>query len=578
MASYTGYEFDPASNRLKDEYNFLALDPNVKHPPVDPQNPYKTPYTGFIDKTVDCGGQALPYTAYIPEGFPPYTDGIYLFLPGGAEPKAYFEQSGFAAVSQEHCIAIVLLQPAAASWRDWELETALAYARAVFRDTNKREHYGINECAFYAAGFADGAYMAGVFSLLYSSVFAGFAACGDTSLDPQLLEKIGALPSDGDPATPKSRVPLCAWLLDDNAPLLNYLLTANNAKTAGRNEAAAVYRQRPNATENLVNEQSVCEVWHTPAAKAAALSPGEALDGMARFLKRFKRYAAIGNRCYHANQTPEDAGLAAREIIVEGRRRRYRVFVPDAYRKNPGKKYPLVFGFHGVCCSGEYFAQNSEWHRVGQARDFFVVYPTAYPKPYGGMAPTPAWGGYSFREEGDPDDVAFVLAVLEEMKTAYPIDETRVYAAGHSNGSAMTQMLIRQAPQTFAAFAPVGYMDGEVGGAPPDPIGHETVCPTWFMKGENDIGGGKLEAGSANLAMVQNLCAVNGTDYDTAARYQSGPYLHLVARDGTGYPLVRFSEVLGLPHAYTPEMSYLIWDEFFCKYTRGTDGAVRYLG
>ena len=51
-------------------------------------------------------------------------------------------------------------------------------------------------------------------------------------------------------------------------------------------------------------------------------------------------------------------------------------------------------------------------------------------------------------------DLHFFDALLAKLKTDYPVDPTRVYATGHSNGGSFTYLLWRARPDVFAAVAP----------------------------------------------------------------------------------------------------------------------------
>ena len=174
---------------------------------------------------------------------------------------------------------------------------------------------------------------------------------------------------------------------------------------------------------------------------------------------------------------------------------------------------------------------------------------------------------------------------VADVKKRFPIDESRVYCAGHSNGSAMTQLLMERAPDVFAAFGPVGFTFGEsVGGgdsefrsiAPPE---DGMPRPVWLIKGEHDIGyAARLDPDSSNARFLRTMCAANGCDSDTVRRYENGDYIHDVYRNAQGVPLVRFSTVRDLPHSYSPEMAQMTWDEFFCRFRRNADGSITYLG
>jgi polyhydroxybutyrate depolymerase len=68
------------------------------------------------------------------------------------------------------------------------------------------------------------------------------------------------------------------------------------------------------------------------------------------------------------------------------------------------------------------------------------------------------------------DDVGFISALLDTLATRYPIDPTRIYATGMSNGAMMSHRLGRELSHRIAAIAPVvGAVFGDEG-APATPV------------------------------------------------------------------------------------------------------------
>src|SRR5439155_10743104 len=64
-------------------------------------------------------------------------------------------------------------------------------------------------------------------------------------------------------------------------------------------------------------------------------------------------------------------------------------------------------------------------------------------------------------------------AVLASMKTDYAVDETRIYATGHSNGGAFAYQLWAKRGEAFAAVAPVAAAVGAYfADAKPKPVFH----------------------------------------------------------------------------------------------------------
>ena len=64
-------------------------------------------------------------------------------------------------------------------------------------------------------------------------------------------------------------------------------------------------------------------------------------------------------------------------------------------------------------------------------------------------------GHYPKRVEGDPDDVRYLLALLDDVCRRLPIDRLQIYVVGMSNGATMAARLVCEHPARIAAFAQV---------------------------------------------------------------------------------------------------------------------------
>ena len=312
---------------------------------------------------------------------------------------------------------------------------------------------------------------------------------------------------------------------------------------------------------------------------------------MVSFVEGYQYWGGHGNgdirKTVHADQNPS---FIRTDAIIDGWKRYWYTFEPTAYHKKSKEKYPLVIAIHGFSCSGEFFMQNSCWHRVAEERDFFVVYPTAYPytdTPGGtqsairtGIA-TPHWNvhGYDGTLNTDPqgpDDISFYRQMLDMVLEKYPeIDTERIYVSGHSNGGMMTQRLMRMMPERFAGFAPVGAMECRTSllPAPTDGI----VRNVWYTIGEFDGAGCSLEGDNGNTRTLKMICEANHLDYNSAKAYDSGFYHHVIIRDDQKVPLVRFTGVANWPHTITPDVVFMIYDQFFSRFVRHADGSLEYL-
>lgn len=127
-------------------------------------------------------------------------------------------------------------------------------------------------------------------------------------------------------------------------------------------------------------------------------------------------------------------------------------YVPaSAFRpENKDRKYPLVFVLHGAN-NGMFLMEGWGFVQAAAEREWIVIVPSL-----------------------QVDD--FILDVLEQAKHLYPVDESRIYAAGFSYGGWCSNRLGNQHPEIFAAVAPCGAaMDS--GFTPGDPHDREPIPP-----------------------------------------------------------------------------------------------------
>lgn len=122
--------------------------------------------------------------------------------------------------------------------------------------------------------------------------------------------------------------------------------------------------------------------------------------------------------------------------------------VPSCVLEHPSKPVPLVIFSHGAFDNPMKAADMSKWHEIGEREGFITVYPLAS-------------NGVNFNltlDESLPSDVDFYLALIRYIKAKYPIDSTRVYLSGFSNGAGMSQVMAMLHPELFAAIAPIDSM------------------------------------------------------------------------------------------------------------------------
>ena len=145
---------------------------------------------------------------------------------------------------------------------------------------------------------------------------------------------------------------------------------------------------------------------------------------------------------------------ALTEITVDGERRSYRVFVPPTLPQ--GQAVPLVLVYHGGLGNAERVEGQSRMNEVAAEKGFIAVYPNGTGQRR--FADRRTWNagiccGYSAKRQ--VDDVAFTRQLLDKLEKTYPVDVSRIYATGISNGAMFTYRLACEMPERFAAIAPV---------------------------------------------------------------------------------------------------------------------------
>ena len=566
------------------DLNFMLKNTETQnYPAVDPEHPEKPLFTGCI--RMDAGGR--PFAVWIPENYPISGAGIFIWMPMGAECDEFLENSGFQALAEKYRTALVLLQAGEEGWSREKIQEEIDYSFLVFRKSLDRRYFSMNEATYYLFGLGDGAYPAAVFGLLHPEVFSCFLLDGDYQLPEALLEQLRGLRSDRDPGLSKLDIPVPAWLVSEEGKgncLKKLLMDSGNLKDQGlRDDLASVYRTDMGTVHGSPDSLPVNELRVTDVRQLPESDRQELHDRMFAFALGFKRWLGIGNGDLRPAQTWRDMGLIRQEKQIGGRKREWYLYVPAIHREEPEKKLPLVLAIHGYSCTGELFAENSRWHEVGERRGFFVVYVSAFPSNgafRGTTVPLPTW--HSVGMESETDDIAYVEEVLEEIQASWPVDPERIYVSGHSNGSLMTQTLMAERAEKFAAFAPQGAQFHMAVGEDPEAKNRSiredgVLRPVWLMMGEEDVGdGASLEPGNANDLFLDMMCRINGLDRNSPAVLQNGRYDTYTFPDNRGIPLLKFTRVNRLPHAYTPEMAWMYWDQYFCHFRRKSDGSVEY--
>jgi polyhydroxybutyrate depolymerase len=160
-----------------------------------------------------------------------------------------------------------------------------------------------------------------------------------------------------------------------------------------------------------------------------------------------------------------------RTIDVDGVERAYLIHVPASWdRRAP---IALLLVFHGAGSDAESMVKATGFEAWAETEPTLIVYPRA-------RRATKRFDVDGTRAKPGVD-VRFVDVLLERLKARFPLDLTRIYATGFSNGGAFCYRLAADRATTIAAIAPVGgYLPATVTEGPQVPV------PTLHVHGTDD--------------------------------------------------------------------------------------------
>jgi len=275
----------------------------------------------------------------------------------------------------------------------------------------------------YLLGFGEGASMVNTLVAAFPSGPLAAAVCtvggvmADEALERAVNSPVPALIIDGDPRAKA------------------YYICANNADKTN-DENLYVCKYNPMQKVRVVNEtgfsQELCKImWE-------------------EFFLRIRR----------TNTTPE--GQVDRRIIPEecnfiwhikdtclgdngGLDHDWLEHVPESVKANPDKKVPLLIFSHGMSDNPLKAADMAKFHEIGEREGFITVYTYSSDRYRWNLSMSP--DGY--------DDIAYYLALIDYLKKTYPVDETRIYLSGFSNGAGMAMTFAFMHPELIAAICPI---------------------------------------------------------------------------------------------------------------------------
>jgi len=164
---------------------------------------------------------------------------------------------------------------------------------------------------------------------------------------------------------------------------------------------------------------------------------------------------------------------------------------------------PLLLALHGRLGTGSAEERLAHLDKVSDAHGFLVVYPNGLDRSWAdGRGGTPS-------DRNSVNDLNFLSALIDKLKSEYNVDRSRIYATGMSNGGFMSGLLACERSDRIAAVAIVGASLSETAAANCHPAKAISVM---IVQGTEDplvpLSGGALGRNGARGVVLSHEAAV----------------------------------------------------------------------
>ena len=554
------------------EKEYVSKCISMSQPEIDPKAPYRPVHTGLFELYYQNKVTKRKYCVYVPQTMLPPGAGIFVFSDSRNEPRNVVNDREIIELSEKLGVSIIYLF-APNGWNNSDFSEDLSYANAALADALSTSIYNIGMFygRQYVFGMGDGCQTAFIFARLHSQRISAIALNTEVDIDEDILSTIDLYYKKLPVNVYGGNRPQSAWIVKkaEKNNIFNYLFSVDKCNNSISSVDRQYYFNDNGAFETAAGRRS--------DASVIVSSETPTIKNQFEFLVQFRTVYEDGGYI-RKRVSFDDLRLKKFEETINDRKREWYLYLPP---HSNYEKLPLVVALHGYTGTGEYFAETSEWTNVAARRGFAVLFPCSYPyarKENGSCyCPLPAWNCGIYPRDDNLDDVDFIKQVIEKTCTEFNIDKHRIYATGHSNGSRMTQKLMREYP-IFAAYGPVGATETDSEGKPfAIPFENQTL-PVWYIMSEFDVGhAARLDEKSDTYKTLDYMYRYMGILDGLTVVTNNYPFVTIKKYNKYKEPLVIFSKMLDMPHAYTPEISHLLWDEFFSCWSTDEDGNAVYL-
>ena len=554
-------------------------------------------WQGLLEMDVKVGEETRIAKLYIPKDTPQGTAFVLLNVPEGKKTVSFLYESGWIDCADKYQLPVFAAEPGEDGWKSPAQEQAYinACVQTLFGGIYIRAGMSIYVVGYGSTGKCLHRYAMNTPLQVAAAVFMDASGLEDTviaEVEESSLDGTGMtfdLPKKTFPMTfdiPKKDIPVPVWILErrlatqEKKAAAHWLYAIDGALSAKDPVLGRVYTQ---------TRESVC----TPDGPIALVCVKETetlrfapamTDAICRFLRRYARYNKFGP--YGNSLVPyvdyETMGVEVRYFPHhKGDQRECLIYVPKAYRD--GRKLPMVFAIHGSSESVRNYFEESLLYRKADKEGFILVMPETalyfMPDELSGgvpMAYRPRWAFCSTDQLEDlsctENDLNYFDRIMTSVIEEYPVDESRIYGTGHSNGFMMTSLL---ASSPYGSrFAAIAMTSGVTTAW--DDQGIEKV-PVYMTMGEYDLWGYGLEEENGltqgiDLWLIRNGLATEENAKQMRISGASETFTtdrhHCVQWDNAqGIPMVRYDWIEKKDHMNTADENNLFWDQWFSKWT-----------
>ena len=258
------------------------------------------------------------------------------------------------------------------------------------------------------------------------------------ALRPQNMAAMVLIGGEVDKKTIEKAVasPVPAWLYGCGERLKHYVCKTNGVENSDRTDTQGEYWNAINPACRVVlknekaelNTEILEQIWKELFSKTRRLNT-----------------SVYGDCADRTDLT--DAGFEwfVDNTEIDGNPHTWLVHVPTEVR-NEQKNVPVVFFYHGGSDNPSEAAEMSRFHEIGEKEHFITVYPWSTNRA--------GWNMELLKDQAD--DLAYCKELILYMLKHYPVDPSRVYLSGFSNGAGMAQTVAMIYPELVAAL---GHID-----------------------------------------------------------------------------------------------------------------------